>query len=110
MDEFSLGTNPQEARLLARALVRYLGTLDCVALMTTHTTACPDVAGAHYQVAGLRGTSREIEGDDPASASPGGWTTTCCPPRREPPAPGTPSSGAACSLDDALMDLFQADP
>ena len=36
MDEFARGTNPQEGAALARALVRYLGTLDCVALMTTH--------------------------------------------------------------------------
>ena len=54
------GTNPQEGAALARALVQYLGTLDCVALMTTRYDGVSDVAGAHYQVAGL---VREIQGD-----------------------------------------------
>lgn len=103
------GTNPQEGAALARALVRYLGTLDCVALMTTHYDGVSDVAGAHYQVAGL---VRDIQGDEgttPASA------------RRRmdyhllPAPPGAPCPRDALrvcrllKLDDALMDLFQAD-
>ena len=65
MDEFARGTNPQEGAALARALVRYLGTLDCVALMTTHYDGVSDVAGAHYQVAGLVRDIQGDEGDDP---------------------------------------------
>ena len=61
LDEFARGTNPQEGAALARALVRYLGGLDCVALMTTHYDGVSDAAGAQYQVAGL---VREIEGDE----------------------------------------------
>jgi hypothetical protein len=60
LDEFARGTNPQEGAALARALVRYLGGLDCVALMTTHYDGVSDAAGAQYQVAGL---VREIDGD-----------------------------------------------
>lgn len=61
LDEFARGTNPQEGAALARALVRYLGGLDCVALMTTHYDGVSDAAGAQYQVAGL---VRELDGDE----------------------------------------------
>ena len=61
LDEFARGTNPQEGAALARALVRYLGSLDCVALMTTHYDGVSDAAGAQYQVAGL---VRELDGDE----------------------------------------------
>lgn len=61
LDEFARGTNPQEGAALARALVRHLGGLDCVALLTTHYDGVSDAAGAQYQVAGL---VRELEGDE----------------------------------------------
>lgn len=61
LDEFARGTNPQEGAALARALVRYLGGLDCTALLTTHYDGVSDAAGAQYQVAGL---VRELEGDE----------------------------------------------
>lgn len=61
LDEFARGTNPQEGAALARALVRYLGGLDCVALLTTHYDGVSDAALAQYQVAGL---VRELEGDE----------------------------------------------
>lgn len=61
LDEFARGTNPQEGAALARALVKYLGTLDCMAVMTTHYDGVSDAASAHYQVTGL---VREVE-DDP---------------------------------------------
>ena len=65
MDEFARGTNPQEGAALARALVRYLGTLDCVALTSaTHYDGVSDVAGAHYRWPVWCGTSGS-EGDDP---------------------------------------------
>ena len=38
---------------LARALVEYLGGLNCVAMMTTHYDGVSDAARRHYQVAGL---------------------------------------------------------
>ena len=53
LDEFARGTNPREGAALARALVEYLGTLDCVAMMTTHYDGVSDAAQRHYQVAGL---------------------------------------------------------
>ena len=61
LDEFARGTNPQEGAALARALVRYLGGLDCVALLTTHYDGVSDAAGAQYQVAGL---VRKLDGDE----------------------------------------------
>lgn len=61
LDEFARGTNPQEGAALARALVRYLGGLDCVSVLTTHYDGVSDAAGAQYQVAGL---VRELEGDE----------------------------------------------
>ena len=53
MDEFARGTNPREGAALARALVEYLGGLNCVAMMTTHYDGVSDAARRHYQVAGL---------------------------------------------------------
>ena len=38
---------------LAKALVEYLGQLNCVALMTTHYDGVSDAARRHYRVAGL---------------------------------------------------------
>ena len=61
LDEFARGTNPQEGAALARALVLYLGGLDCVALLTTHYDGVSGAAGAQYQVAGL---VRELAGDE----------------------------------------------
>lgn len=61
LDEFARGTNPQEGAALARALVRYLGGLDCVSVLTTHYDGVSDAADAQYQVAGL---VRELEGDE----------------------------------------------
>lgn len=53
LDEFARGTNPREGAALARALVEYLGGLNCVALMTTHYDGVSDAACRHYRVAGL---------------------------------------------------------
>lgn len=53
LDEFARGTNPREGAALARALVEYLGRLNCVALMTTHYDGVSDAASRHYRVAGL---------------------------------------------------------
>ncbi|MBS6283757.1 MAG: DNA mismatch repair protein MutS [Oscillospiraceae bacterium] len=53
LDEFARGTNPREGAALARALVEYLGGLNCVAMMTTHYDGVSDAARRHYQVAGL---------------------------------------------------------
>ena len=53
LDEFARGTNPREGAALAKALVEYLGQLNCVALMTTHYDGVSDAARRHYRVAGL---------------------------------------------------------
>lgn len=53
LDEFARGTNPQEGAALARALAEYLGSINCVALMTTHYDGVSDAARRHYRVAGL---------------------------------------------------------
>ena len=109
LDEFARGTNPQEGAALARALVRYLGTLDCVALMTTHYDGVSDVAGAHYQVAGLVREISGDEGDDPRKRIARRMDY-----RLLPAPPGAPCPRDALrvcrllKLDDALMDLFQA--
>ena len=90
--------------------MQYLGTLDCVALMTTHYDGVSDVAGAHYQVAGL---VREIQGDeedDPRSriARRMDYRLMSAPPG----APCPRDALRVCRLLDlepALMELFQAD-
>ena len=41
MDEFARGTNPQEGAALARALVRYLGTLDWRSRVSSRWTSLP---------------------------------------------------------------------
>ena len=110
LDEFARGTNPQEGAALARALVRYLGTLDCVALMTTHYDGVSDVAGAHYQVAGLVRDIQGDEGDDPRKRIARRMDY-----RLLPAPPGDPCPRDALrvcrllKLDDTLMELFQAD-
>lgn len=110
LDEFARGTNPQEGAALARALVQYLGTLDCVALMTTHYDGVSDVAGAHYQVAGLVRDIQGDEGDDPRSriAHRMDYRLMSAPPG----APCPRDALRVCRLLDlepALMELFQAD-
>ena len=90
LDEFARGTNPGRGRL-ARALAEYLGRLNCVALMTTHYDGVSDVAGAHYQVAGL---VREIdgdEGDDPRKRIARRMDYRLLPARRGPLSPGRPA-------------------
>ena len=61
LDEFARGTNPREGAALARALVRHLNTLNCVALMSTHYDGVADAAKRHYQVAGLDEQARKID-------------------------------------------------
>lgn len=61
LDEFARGTNPREGAALARALVGYLNTRNCIALMTTHYDGVADAAKRHYQVAGLDEQARKID-------------------------------------------------
>lgn len=62
LDEFARGTNPAEGAAMARSMVKYLGGIDCVAVMTTHYDGVSDAAVRHYRVAGLRdGVSGELE-------------------------------------------------
>ena len=62
LDEFARGTNPQEGAALARALVRYLGTLNdvnAISLLTTHYDKVAEHARVHYQIIGLRDVDPE---------------------------------------------------
>lgn len=110
LDEFARGTNPQEGAALARALVRHLGGQTCVALMTTHYDGVSDVAGAHYQVAGLVRDIQGDEGDDPRKRIARRMDY-----RLLPAPPGAPCPRDALrvcrllKLDDTLMELFAAD-
>lgn len=61
LDEFARGTNPREGAALARALVRHLNGLGCVAVMTTHYDGVAPFARRHYQVAGLDETARKMD-------------------------------------------------
>ena len=90
--------------------MRYLGTLDCVALMTTHYDGVSDVAGAHYQVAGLVRDIHGDEGDDPRKRIARRMDYHLLP--APPGAPCPRDALRVCrllKLDDALIDLFQAD-
>ena len=90
--------------------MRHLGTLDCVALMTTHYDGVSDVATAHYQVAGL---VREIDGDE--HDDPRRRIARRMDYRLLPAPPGAPCPRDALrvcrllKLDPELMELFQAD-
>ena len=110
LDEFARGTNPQEGAALARALVRYLWELDCMALMTTHYDGVSDVAGAHYQVAGLVRDIENDEGEDPRRriARRMDYRLLSAPPG----APCPRDALRVCrllKLDPALIALFEAD-
>ncbi len=61
LDEFARGTNPGEGAALARALVKHLNGLHCVALLSTHYDAVAPAAGRHYQVAGLDEQTRRMD-------------------------------------------------
>lgn len=61
LDEFARGTNPREGAALARALVKYLNGLDCVAMLTTHYDGVTGAARRHYQVAGLDEQARKMD-------------------------------------------------
>ena len=79
--------------------MRHLGTLDCVALMTTHYDGVSDVATAHYQVAGL---VREIDGDehdDPRRRIARRMDYRLLPAPPGAPAPGRPAGVPPLKLD-----------
>lgn len=61
LDEFARGTNPREGAALARALVKYLNGLDCVAMLSTHYDGVAPAAKRHYQVAGLDEQTRKMD-------------------------------------------------
>ncbi|MCL2201623.1 MAG: hypothetical protein FWB75_06620 [Oscillospiraceae bacterium] len=54
LDEFARGTNPSEGGKIARGVCAYLSKHSAFAVMTTHYEGVSALAGAHYQVAGLR--------------------------------------------------------
>ena len=54
IDEFASGTNPQEGRLLVKALINYLNKNDTISLFVTHFDGVVDASIKHYQVVGLK--------------------------------------------------------
>ena len=52
-DEFARGTNPNEGRIMAKALCTYLNTLPSISVLTTHYDGVADETMTHYQVIGL---------------------------------------------------------
>ncbi|MCL2227333.1 MAG: hypothetical protein FWB97_06865 [Oscillospiraceae bacterium] len=54
LDEFARGTNPSEGGAIARGVCAYMSKQKAVTVMTTHYEGVAALAGAHYQVAGLR--------------------------------------------------------
>ena len=60
IDEFARGTNPDEGAALVRAAVRFFNaSKDTFALLTTHFDDVACLAGAHYQVLGLKNADRK---------------------------------------------------
>ena len=60
IDEFARGTNPDEGAALVRAAVRFFNaSKDTFALLTTHFDDVACIAGAHYQVLGLKNADRK---------------------------------------------------
>ena len=76
-------------------------------LMTTHYDGVSDVAGAHYQVAGLVRDIQGDEGDDPRKRIARRMDYHLLPAPPGAPCPGTLRVCRLLKLDDALMDLFQ---
>ena len=54
LDEFARGTNPQEGAAIVRSVTRYLSECPVMAVLATHYDGVAELAGRHYQVAGLR--------------------------------------------------------
>lgn len=46
---------------MARALVKYLNGLNCVAMLSTHYDGVAQAAGRHYQVAGLDEQTQKMD-------------------------------------------------
>ena len=65
--------------------------------MTTHYDGVSDVAGAHYQVAGLVRDIQGDEGDDPRKRIARRMDYRLLPAPPGAPCPGTPFGCAACS-------------
>jgi len=60
MDEFARGTNPEEGAAIARGVVAYLNSRNCVALLSTHYEGVAELAGTHYQVIGLERMNPDV--------------------------------------------------
>lgn len=54
VDEFASGTNPQEGRLLVKALMEYLNQYNSISLLITHFDNVLSEGINHYQVVGLK--------------------------------------------------------
>jgi len=54
LDEFAKGANPEEGSAIVRGICSYLNAQSAYTLMVTHFDGVAALAGAHYQVTGLR--------------------------------------------------------
>lgn len=67
-DEFARGTNPEEGSNITKALVKYLGKFDSIAVLSTHYDGVCSLADVHYQVKGLKNVDlsaiRDIEKEE----------------------------------------------
>ena len=54
MDEFARGTNPDEGAAIVKATTQWLQNKDAFSVLSTHYDNVAELAGAHYQVIGLK--------------------------------------------------------
>ena len=57
LDEFARGTNPDEGAAIVRATTQWLQKKESFAILSTHYDNVAELAGAHYQVIGLKDIS-----------------------------------------------------
>lgn len=63
-DELARGTNPDEGAAIVRAVVKYLGQRQTMAILATHYDHVAEYADFHYQVAGLKNVDlRQLEAE-----------------------------------------------
>ncbi len=59
LDEFARGTNPDEGAMIVKGIVKYLGKMNAISVLTTHYDNVANYAAAHYRVAGLKGVDMD---------------------------------------------------
>ncbi len=59
LDEFARGTNPGEGAMIVKGIVKYLGKMNAISVLTTHYDNVANCAAAHYRVVGLNGVDMD---------------------------------------------------